>query len=131
MLADYAQANGGKLTMVGGGWNTQQGAAAFAVCGFALVPPSLQGEQFNLRVALVDRDGQGVVLPGGAAPLALDTVAQTEPADEDNPQMRAIALVFNFSPIAMPDGQYVWSFAINGVSNSRWNLPFQRISAPD
>ena len=59
MLADSAQAVGGKLYILGGGWSlTGPEPASFALAGKIEVPWDQAGFSHTFRLALFDSDGQ-------------------------------------------------------------------------
>lgn len=101
ILADYAESVGGKLNMIGGGWNITMvpvlpGPAArpFAIVIGLSVPYTHTNRKFNLALELVDADGNALpdasmtataeagrpvgIKPGTPQPMTLALLAQPQ-----------------------------------------------------
>jgi len=134
MLADYATADGGKLTVVGGGW-TVRGAqpGPGAIAGTIEVPPALANRQHQLRFELIDFDGQPVHVetPDGEQPLVIEgqfDVTRTPGMPIGAPLTCPIAINLAHFPLP-PGGRFVWRYEIDGIANEDWRLAF--VTQPD
>ena len=76
LLADYAQVAEGKLNVIGGGWNiTGRQPVPFALALLIDVPWDRTNEQHQIRLELVDADGNDVVVPsadGTEGPISIE-----------------------------------------------------------
>jgi hypothetical protein len=130
MLADHAQAVGGKLYISGGGWSiTGPDASPSAIAMDMKIPWDLRTEEHNLRLELVDSDGQSVLVPTpqGVQPLVIDGQLKIEgPFDGIKPGTPLDApFALNLGPIPIPPGgRYEWRLSINGESHEDWRLAF-------
>jgi len=130
LLADYAMAAEGKLTIVGGGWNvTGPQPIPFAIAMLVEVPWSLTNRQHEFRLELIDLDGNAVL---GAQPDGTEAPVLIEGHFELGrpPGVRAgtalpFPLAINHGPLPLaPAGQYEWRLMINGEAHEDWRLAF-------
>ena len=127
LLADYAAAADGKLTVVGGGWNvTGPNPAPFAIAMLFEVPWHLTNSQQVFRLELIDPDGNGVVPIGGEEPIVIE--GQFEVGRP--PGVRAgtsfpFPVPINHPPLPLaPGAEYEWRLTVNGRAHEDWRLPF-------
>jgi hypothetical protein len=130
MLADHAQAVDGKLYISGGGWSiTGPDPAPSAIAMDIKVPWDERDVEHNLRLDLVDTDGQPVLVPTlqGVQPLTVDAQLKLEgPFDGVKPGTPLDApLALNLGPIPLaPGGRYEWRLTVNGEGHEDWRLAF-------
>lgn len=75
LLADAAQAVGGKLFILGGGWSNIMAPAPFAIAVKVEVPWNLATETHEFRLELVDEDGRAVAaetIDGSMQPVVVE-----------------------------------------------------------
>lgn len=129
MLADHAQAVGGKLYIAGGGWSRCGPVMApFAIVLDVKVPWELANVRHKVRLELIDSEGRPVVLPGpdGENPLVLDSELEVgrPPGSIAGTPLDA-PLAINFAPLPLEVGQrYEWRLMVNGDCEEDWSLPF-------
>lgn len=139
MLADHADAVGGKLYISGGGWS---------VCGPAPTPGAIamdvkvpwdeRDHEFELIIELLDADGQPVLVPTplGVQPLRVESRLQLDgsfdPAVKPGTPLDA-PFAINYPPVALaPGSRFEWRLSVNGHMDEDWTLPFttRSIEAP-
>ena len=136
MLADAAQAVGGKLFILGGGWS---------VCGPEPLPMALAvkievpWDQANLahawRLELLDSDGAPVLAdtPDGARPIEVQSEFEVgRPAGVKPGTPLDLAFAISFGPLALPAAtRYEWRLSIDDESEDDWRVAFTKLaSAP-
>ena len=131
MLADHAQAVGGKLFISGGGWSLV-GPDPFP-CALALdikVPWDMRQEEHSVRIELLDADGQPVLVPTpqGVQPLFIEGSfgigGEIDPNVKPGMPLDA-AFAINVGPLMIPPGgRYEWRLTINGESQDSWRVAF-------
>ena len=129
MLADHAQAVGGKLYILGGGWSlTGPGPAPFAIALDIKVPWHGINLEHRLTLELLDADGQPVEIEttDGPQPLRLEGTFQATPAPSVKPGLPIdVPLAFNIAPQPIPPGgRYEWRLSIDGESDDDWRVAF-------
>ena len=129
MLADHAQAAGGKLYISGGGWSiTGPDPAPGAIAMDIKVPWDERELEHRLLLELVDSDGGAVLVPtpAGERPLTIETVLQLQGSFDVKPGTPLDApLALNYGPMPLPPGgRYEWRLTVNGESREDWRLPF-------
>ncbi len=138
LLADSAQAVGGKLYILGGGWSNITPGAPFAVTGKIEVPWNQGTDEHVWRLELVDADGYPFTLPhdGEGDPPAL--VFENKFCTGIPPGIVAgtpLDHVFAVNlgpglPLA-PGARYQWQLTIDGRTHEDWVLGFNtRPAAP-
>lgn len=136
MLADFAQAIGGKLYIMGGGWSIigpmpSQSAIAVKI----EVPWNDANLQHNLKIELLDADYHPVSVPtpAGNAPLVIsgDFEVGRPPGLIRGSSIDA-AFAFNIAPIPLAQGKrYIWKLTIDGKSDDNWQVVFStRVAQP-
>jgi hypothetical protein len=129
MLADSAQVAGGKLNVLGGGWNIVGPAPMpFAIAGMIEVPWHLTGQEHQFRLELIDLDGNAIQVPtpAGQQPLFLEGGFTVEPS----PEAREGAFIpfpfaFFLGPVPLPSGSHFeWRLSVNDQHHEDWRLAF-------
>ena len=136
LLADSAQAVGGKLYILGGGWSvTGPDPTPAAIALKIEVPWDQANRRQELRIALLDVDGQPVKVPtpSGDAPLELRSNFEVgRPPGLLPGTPLDFSLAVNLAPLPLQSGQrYVWRIYIDGVTHEDWQVAFStRAQAP-
>ncbi len=136
MLADHAQAVGGKLYVMGAGWDTAgPGPLTAALAGILELDWNEANQPQRMRIELLTEDGRPVMIPTptGDRPVVIDGGVEvgrppgTRPGTSFN-----VPIAINFGPMPIPPGgRYVWRFSFNDESREEWRLPFtMRPAAP-
>jgi hypothetical protein len=129
MLADHAQAVGGKLWISGGGWSiTGPAPCPFAIAIDIKVPWHGINTDHGVKLELMDADGQPVEVetPEGARPIRLEGSFKVTPGPDARPGTPIdFPLAFNLPPQPIPPGgRYEWRLWIDGESQDDWRLSF-------
>jgi len=129
LLADSAQAVGGKLYILGGGWNiTGPEATPSAIAMHIEVPWDLTNIRHHWRLELVDSDGEAVEIPGplGPQPVVLEADFEAGRPPGIRPGVGlGLPFAINLGPLPLePDNRYEWRLTINGEPDANWRLPF-------
>jgi hypothetical protein len=128
MLADHAQAVGGKLYISGGGWSlTGPGPVPAAIALDVKVPWDERDLEHAMRFDLLDQDGQPVLVPTpqGVQPLVIEATLKLEgPFEGIKPGTPLDApLAINYGPLVIPPGgRYEWRLTVNGEADEDWRL---------
>jgi hypothetical protein len=135
LLADHAQAVGGKLYICGGGWAvTGPEPCPFALAMDIKVPWHMINEEQAFVLDLVDSDGQAFMVetPDGEQPFRIEGGFQVAPAPGLKPGSELGAVMaINLPPQPfVPGAQYEWRLAINGKSHESWRWPFSVRTVP-
>ena len=125
LLADAAQAIGGKLYILGGGWSITGPEPSPSSLAIKIeVPWTEANRPHALRLVLVDADGQPVL----ANDKPLDITAEFEvgrPAGLPVGTPLDTTLVFNFGPLPLEGGRrYLWRLSIDGDAREDWHVAF-------
>jgi hypothetical protein len=125
LLCDAAQAAGGKLYILGGGWSiiyqpNVPTPAALAVK--VAVPWDQANEPHTIRAVLITEDGEPVDLGAGEVQVE-GQVEIGRPPGLKRGQPLDLVFVLNFGPLAYPAGGYVWELSINDEVQAR--TPFR------
>lgn len=129
LLADAAQAVGGKLYILGGGWS-QIGPdpAPIALAIKIEVPWDETNVRHDAALELVDADGQPVVLenPQGGAPVRLDAQFEVGRPPGVKPGTPIdVPMALTFGPIPLPpNARYEWRLSIDGRHEADWSVAF-------
>jgi hypothetical protein len=129
LLCDAAQAVGGKLYILGGGWNIiGPDPAPTAIAIYVEVSWDLTNVKHPWRLELLDADDQPVMVPTpmGEQPLVLEGMLEVgRPVGVQPGIGLGIPLAINLGPIPLaPASRYVWRLTIAGHSEDKWRLPF-------
>jgi hypothetical protein len=129
MLADSAQAVGGKLYILGGGWSVTGPEPAPSAIAIKLDVPWDQADRpHSWTLALVDADGVPVSVPtpGGEEPLRLEGEIEVVRSPEVAPGIPLDwAMAINIGPLPLaPAHRYVWELSIDGESQPDWHVAF-------
>jgi hypothetical protein len=115
ILADGAQAVGGKLYMLGGGWTILfvpqlpgRPQAPFAIAFGITVPYHLTNRQFNFALELADADG------GRVGDVLTFEFEQGRPPGLRQGASQPILLAINTSPEFPSVGRYTYNASIDG-----------------
>jgi hypothetical protein len=129
LLADHAQAIGGKLYLMGAGWNvTGPAPTTLALAGILELDWDEANRPKHLSIELLTEDGAPVPVPTptGDRPVQIDADVEvgrppgTRPGTPFN-----IPIAINLGPLPIPPGgRYVWRFKIDGQTREDWRLPF-------
>jgi len=118
MLADSAQAVGGKLYILGGGWNMVNGPVASAIAVLFNVSWDLGNTRHTWRLELVDSDNQPVRVPQPEGePQPIYVAGEFEVGrPEGYPQGAELVspLAVQLGPLPLAPGRYVWRLLIDG-----------------
>ncbi len=127
LLADAAQAVGGKLYIMGGGWSvTGPGPVPSALAIKIEVPWTEANRTHNFTLELLDEDGQPVQPEGQDQPVRADgqfEVGRPPGLPEGTPI--DVPLALNVPPVQLvPGGRYTWRLQIDGESQPDWHAAF-------
>jgi hypothetical protein len=129
LLADSAQAVGGKLYILGAGWSMRSPTPT--PCAIALhirITPDLAGTKHRVLIELLDAAGNPVVIDtdeGRQAICASGTILMERPEDVSADAPIDANLALNFMPIPLsPGASYVWRLSINGETHDEWTSSF-------
>lgn len=135
LLADSAQAVGGKLYILGGGWSiTGPLPSPSAIAIKIEVPWDLATRRHNIVLELVTADGQPVRLPTPEGEQAIRVEGQFEtgiPAGlaPGTPIDATLAINVNPLPLA-PGARFMWRLSIDENTREEWQVAFSTRPAP-
>lgn len=129
MLADFAQAIGGKLYIMGGGWSiTGPAPCPSAIAVKIEVPWNQTNQKHRLKVDLLDGDFHPVSVPTpqGQAPMVIDGNFEVgRPAGLLPGTPMDVAMAFNIPPFPLEPGKrYIWKLTVNDKENDEWQAAF-------
>lgn len=127
LLCDAAQVVGGKLFILGGGWDRILNPSQPTSMALALVihvPWNRANERHQVTAALVTEDS-GPVRPQPAAdPIRVEGQFEIgRPVGTRPGSSLSVPLAINVAPILLQSGGYRWEIAIDGAIHE--TLPFQ------
>ncbi len=127
MIADAAQAVGGKLYVLGGGWHLtgpEPSPSAVLILFEFLDEPV--GAPYRWRIALVEADGAPVMGETTEGPLPLVVEGGFEvPASTVAGAPAAVPIAINLGPIPLPAGSLLeWRVTIDGKARDDLTLRF-------
>lgn len=115
LLADAAQATGGKLFVLGGGWTRLKpnSPTTMALAVVVHMPYDQTNRTIHFSLSLKDDDGQPVSLEGG--PIAGKGQFEAGRPPGIKPGERSnFPLALTFHGIALGPNGYVWEFEVEG-----------------
>jgi len=129
LLADAAQAVGGKLYVLGGGWSiASPGPTPMAIAIKIDVPWDQANQRHNLQLALFDEDGREAMVSTDTGEQAVEFSAEFEvgrPAGLRPGTPLDVPLAISIGPLPLrPNSGYVWRLTIDGQTRDEWRLPF-------
>ncbi len=127
MLADAAQVQGGKLFILGGGWNITNAQSPSAIALIFEIPWSETNRRHSFALELVDADGHGVGIgPDGAPPFEFRSDFEIGRPPGSRPGVSFnVPFALNLAPLGLREGRYEWRCALNAQSRLEWRLPFE------
>lgn len=133
VLAQVAGVQNGLLMVIGGGWVVRppgaQAAGQAAIAFVVRVPRDEVGSRHELRLELLDCEGEIVVIepPEGPGPMIFET--DFEAAGLDDPTLATplvVNLGINLPPFPLARGsEYRWRAYVDGQTRESWTLPFR------
>jgi hypothetical protein len=134
LLADAAQAVGGKLYVLGGGWSVVgPGPAAMAIAIKIDVPWDQANRRHRWALDLVDEDGRPIRAGAPGAERDVQISGEFElgrPAGMAEGSPIDLPLAINIGALALPPGRRcVWRLSIDGDTHPAWQLSFSVRSA--
>jgi len=135
LLADNAQAVGGKLYLLGGGWNVcGPGPLTAALAGIVELDWDEANQPRRVRIVLLTEDGQPVRVPTatGDREVVLEGNVEVGRPPGTRPGISFnVPIAINFGPLPIPPGgRFVWQFWVDGQTRDDWRLPFSTRPAP-
>jgi|SRR3990172_5331033 len=131
LLADAAQAIGGKLYILGGGWSiTGPKPTASAIALKIEVPWDEANRPHALLLELLNADGRPVMVPvppdGEPRPVQIrgEVEVGRPPGLTPGTALDAVLAINLGSAPAQPAGRYVWRLSINGSSHDDWQVAY-------
>lgn len=129
LLADAAQAVGGKLFVLGGGWSVMgPGPAPMAMAIKIEVPWDRTNSRHHWSLDLADQDGHPVVVPGPEGERPVHIAGDFEvgrPAGMAVGTPIDLPLAISIAPFPLPPAtRCVWQFAIDGEADPAWQVAF-------
>jgi hypothetical protein len=129
LLCDSAQAVGGKLYILGGGWSIAgPGPITMGLAIKIEVPWDQANQPHKLQIELVDDDGQAVILPTpeGEKPIGIEAdfeVGRPPGLTPGTPLDSVLAI--NMQSLPIPAGRrYEWRMSIDGHPDEAWRVSF-------
>jgi hypothetical protein len=112
LLADSAQAIGGKLYILGGGWSVTGPAPTPSALAIKFeVPWEAANRKHTVRIELLDSDGQAVLVPGPESPTPILFQAELEvgrpPGISPGTSLDS-PFAMNIGPLPLTPGRYEW-----------------------
>jgi hypothetical protein len=127
LLADAAQAVGGKLYVLGGGWSIiGPNPSPMAIAVKVEVPWDQTNTKHVLRLDLLDSDGVPYVPPGQPDPLVIEGEFEVgRPTGLKAGTPIDFPLAVNIAPIEFEeDRRYEWRLTIDGKGQPDWYVAF-------
>lgn len=133
MLANFAKVSDGMVDTMGAGWTfIGPGPVSFFVAGLVSCDWHELNRKHDLKVELLDADGEAVPHPENGNPIV--AAAQWEmgrpPGTKDGSTLNfPFAVPFGAFQLD-PGGQYVVALSIDGEARDEWRLAFTVRDAP-
>ena len=129
LLADAAQAVGGKLYILGGGWSiTGPDPIPSAIALKIEVPWTATNRKHRLELRLLDADGQPVKIQTAVGEQSVELNGDFEvgrPAGLPEATPLDVALAINIGPLPLqPERRYEWKCFIDGETKEDWRVGF-------
>jgi len=129
VLADAAQVYDGKLSILGGGWQTIRAMTApFAIAILIAVPWSETNRRHKMLFTLRTADGQPVAFGEGAGSVPLQIGTEFEvgrPPGFPQGSRFNVPIAVNVAPLPLQPGSYVWTWSLDSAERDEWRLPFE------
>lgn len=130
MLSDSAQSVGGKLYILGGGWDVVgPDPQPSAIAMLFRVSWDLSNMQHHWRLELVTGNGEPATAPTpvGDQPVALEADLEVgRPAGVAPGSWLVVPLAINLGPLPLTAGEtYEWRLTVGDESREEWRLPFR------
>lgn len=125
LLADAAQAVGGKLYILGGGWSIAGPEPTSSAIAIKLeVPWDLANRPHELNLALLDDDGRPVVVD--SKPIEIHGRFEVgRPAGMPAGTPLDAVFAVTIGPMPLETGKrYVWKLTLDGESREDWRVGF-------
>ena len=123
LLCDAAQEAGGKLFILGGGWSVIRAPHVPVPMSLAIkvaVPWDEANQSHQVRVDLLDDEGQPVISDGAPGPITADGRFEVGRPPGMKPGTPIDApLVMNFGFLSLEAGGYVWVLQIDNQEVAR------------
>jgi hypothetical protein len=131
MLADSAQAVGGKLFVLGGGIsNTAPQPTPIAICGTIVIPWDETNVPHTLTVLLESANGQSISVPTpmGDQPFKIEAKFEggRPPGTAKGTNFTA-PIALNFLRPSMPPGRYLFKILSDGTEVDRLSLDVHEV----
>jgi uncharacterized protein DUF6941 len=127
LLADAVQAVNGKLYVLGGGWSITGPEPAPSALAIKIEVPWDEGnKKHHFRLALLDDDGRGVMVPGGQTPVEVSGDFEAgRPAGLKPGTPLDVVLALNVGPLLLESSsRYVWRCWIDEQTREEWEVSF-------
>ncbi len=125
MLADAAQAVGGKLYILGGGWSIAGVGAPTALAIYIQVDWDKANDRQQLLVELLDSDGGAVLNAEGDAIQINGEFEVGRPPGLKPGTPLDFSMAVGLPPLPLePNNRYEWRLSLNGKSQDDWRVPF-------
>lgn len=134
LLADAAQAVGGKLYILGGGWSiTGPDPTPSAIAIKIEVPWTETNMRHSFQLRLLDEDGQPVAVPTPIGNRQMEIGGEFEvgrPAGLRPGTPIDVAIALNIGPLPLrPGARYEWRCLIDNRSEEDWRVAFSTRTA--
>jgi hypothetical protein len=130
MLADSAQAVGGKLYILGGGWSiTNATNITMSIAIKIEVPWDQTNVSHKLKLVLLTEDGQPVTVNDRVCEIQADFEVGRPPGLKPGTPID-VPLAINMSQLnLLPSSHYVWHCSIDDKTDETWRLGFSTRSS--
>jgi hypothetical protein len=133
LLANFAKVSDNMLDVQQAGWSfIGPGPATFVVAGIAHCPWHEANQRHDLKIELIDADGEAVLHPENGQPLMVHGQFEIGRPPGTKPGS-SVPMPFAF-PFGLPDlppgSQYEIRVIVNGECRDDWRLPFTVRDAP-
>ncbi len=122
MLCDAADVSGGKLYILGGGWDQlvrRTDAIALTFAAVLSIPWQLTNRRLNLELSLLNADGDVVEDGDGEPVMAAGDITIGRPPHVRPGASQNVPLTTPFKPLGLRSGGYLCTLAIDGKVHAR------------